>query len=402
MELKVTTETIVRAEWAFKQKRLIPWWCQSVVAGTPLIVYGIRDYDGHVKSIEGIRTDEIPDYVGLANLDKDKCLMYLSDILSWIKKDVCVEEKGFEYLIQWDPNTPGVVTATVLPCGADNTLLRDWYVSEMEDHYAGVRQQQRSQPPRASTPQAQRSSFLPNTSHKKCGPLSETDWIRIEETNEGKEHEIKMERMNRRLDESWPRETTPEVQPVETSRLHHDSRTDESCLNAEAEWNMHAHKNLARSREGGAQYRQSRSSFDQKRKPLKSVDRSGWSRGDALKRKERTKQYLRPWQEDRQRKRRISPSTSDGRTKDDERSSRSRPSAYSHGSRRDALDDTRTRIGHKGRGHRVQSRGQYQDFRSSRFSNRATSPSYNNRPLSQTKAKRFKSDEEHDGRRSRR
>ena len=136
VELKVATETIVHADWAFKQKRLVPWWCQSVVAGTPLIVYGTRDYDGHVKSISAVRTDEIPGIVGLENLDKDKYLLVLSEVLFWIENTVCREDHKV-YAIQWDPEAKEMdATARVLPCDDSNKFLRDWYVSEMEAYYA--------------------------------------------------------------------------------------------------------------------------------------------------------------------------------------------------------------------------------------------------------------------------
>ena len=107
-----------------------------MVAGTPLIVYGARDNDGHVKSIRAVRTDEIPGIVGLENLDKDKYLWVLSELLSWIKNTVCREDHKV-YAIQWDPEAREMdVTARVLPGDDSNKFLNDWYVSEMEAYYA--------------------------------------------------------------------------------------------------------------------------------------------------------------------------------------------------------------------------------------------------------------------------
>ena len=181
MELKVTTETIVRAPWAFERKRLIPWWCQSIISGTPLIVYGIRDYNGHVTSIEHAKTDDIPDRVGRENLDPEKYLMFLTDILTWIKGIVSVEDTTSVYVFQWDPNAPDRgVTANALLRDAGNTFLPEWYVREMEDYFklAGE-QRQRKGVKRA-----------------------------MEDEKKGKELEIKLKGIRKRMEESWPRTTS--------------------------------------------------------------------------------------------------------------------------------------------------------------------------------------------------
>lgn len=181
MELKVTTETIVRAPWAFERKRLIPWWCQSIISGTPLIVYGIRDYNGHVTSIEHAKTDDIPDRVGRENLDPEKYLMFLSDILTWIKGIVSVEDTASVYVFQWDPNAPDRgLTANALLRDVENTFLPEWYVREMEDYFklAGE-QRQRKGVKRA-----------------------------MEDEKKGKELEIKLKGIRKRMEESWPRTTS--------------------------------------------------------------------------------------------------------------------------------------------------------------------------------------------------
>ena len=178
MELKVTTETLVRAPWAFERKRLVPWWCQSIISGTPLIVYGIRDYDGHVTSIEHARTDDIPDRVGRENLDPEKYLMLLNDILTWIKGIVCVEDATSVYAFQWDPDAPGRgVTANALLRDAGNTFLPEWYVREMEDYFTlAGEQRQRKGVKRA-----------------------------MEDEKQGKDQEIKLKGIRKRMEESWPR-----------------------------------------------------------------------------------------------------------------------------------------------------------------------------------------------------
>lgn len=186
VELKVTTDTIVRAPWAFKRKRLVPWWCQSVVSGTPLIVYGIRDYDGHVTSIEHVRTDDIPDRVGRENLDAEKYLMFLNDILSWIKNIVCVEDTAAVYAFQWDPNASGRgVTCNALLRDAENAFLPEWYVNEMEEYFARVSEQKRRKGEKR----------------------------KMEDETQRKGQEMKMKGMRRRFEASWPRAVASDAEP---------------------------------------------------------------------------------------------------------------------------------------------------------------------------------------------
>ncbi|KAJ7382161.1 hypothetical protein OS493_036712 [Desmophyllum pertusum] len=143
VELKVATQNIISAPQIFNQKRLVPSWCQSIVSGTPLIVYGIRDEYGHVKSIQQVKTDHIPDRVGQNILNKDKYLMFLSEMLSWIKSIVS-EGVAAVYEFQWDSNAPGRgVTAESLQNESDgdtalhdaNSFLPEWYVDEMEGYF---------------------------------------------------------------------------------------------------------------------------------------------------------------------------------------------------------------------------------------------------------------------------
>lgn len=62
------------------------------------IVYGIRDYNGYVISIEYVKIDDIFDWVGWENFDLEKYLMFLSDILIWIKGIVFVEDIVLVYV----------------------------------------------------------------------------------------------------------------------------------------------------------------------------------------------------------------------------------------------------------------------------------------------------------------
>ena len=380
VELKITTETIVRAPWAFNKKRLVPWWCQSIVSGTPLIVYGIRDYDGHVKSIEEVRTDEIPDRVGRENLDKDKYLLFLSDMLSWIKNAVCVND-GVVYMIQWDPNAHGMgITANVLAGDADDAFLREWYVSEMEDYF---RQQTNwnDRPPTTRVAADQRSSRLPTDGHKKRGHW-EMESIEEEIPSETKEtqsndQEMKMERMKKHFEESWPRTTTPEVQSFA-------SREEESInwTTTPTEWYMHDHEQ-PRSRERGAKYRSPRPDYyDSKheRTAPETADTRSYSKPESLRHGERKREHYRPREEEREEFRRTSP-LAEGRSEHDVRGPRFHHSfsPYAQRSRRATGDEVR-RYGRRSQGHdhmrgRARSGRKHEDTRPSRFSTKTHSPS---------------------------
>ena len=413
MELKVTTETIVRAYWAFNQKRLVPWWCQSVVAGTPFIVYGIRDYNGYVKTIQGIRTDEIPDRVGLENLDKDKYLLFLSDMLSWIKNTVCAEEDGTVCMIEWDPNTQGTgVTAKVLPRDEDNAFLRDWYVNEMEDYYAEQQRSSQNHVPRAPIPHDRRSPCLATTGHEKRR-LLEPDWIGKEETEEVEEtqrdwQEMKMDLMNRRLEESWPRATTSVFQSVDDLRFQQESLSEESSdwttRTPNAQERSMRGLEMPRSREKGAQYRQSRSSGFCDSDYERTTPRR-WSKSEAVERGERKREFSKPRKEDRDRKRRISQLAEDEKFDRDQQTSkfRSSLSPFSRGNRRKTFDGTRTG-GRKGQD-QLRMRNRAQSGRKAEGSrpwrSRAESPSCDERLSSNEGVKRVKRDEEYYGRRPR-
>ncbi|KAJ7382153.1 hypothetical protein OS493_036703 [Desmophyllum pertusum] len=134
VELKVTTEASI-----LSVSKLVHWWCQSIVSGTPLIVCGIRDKDGHVKKIEHVKTDDIPDRVGRGSLDKERYLLFLNDVLTWMKN--VVREEDVVAVFRYAPGKN--VTASVSPRDPQNAFLREWYVNEMEEYFVTVAKQRK-------------------------------------------------------------------------------------------------------------------------------------------------------------------------------------------------------------------------------------------------------------------
>ena len=392
-----------------------------MVSGTPLIVYGVRDYDGHVKSIEGITTEEIPDRVGQQNLDKEKYLLFLSDMLSWIKNAVCVNEEAAEYMIQWDPNAPRMgVTANLLPRDTENAgFLRDWYVSEMEDYFAHLSKQQQQQQQqqrnptnrvsRPSIPRGQRgTSGLPIAGHEKRGfwePIGKGDERAVEEIQR-KEQEMKMERINRRFEESWPRRTAPIVK-----RKSREEEENNMVSNAGEQYIYD--NEIPRSRERRAKYRQSRSPCfydgDHERTALEIEDSRCYSTGESFESGEHNREYAASRKhEDWEESPRTSPLDAGERLGNYQQDSRFRhpSSRYTQLSRRHAVRDETRRNGRRSqKGHdqlqaRARSGRKPEDSRPSRFTHRSYSPPSHER-LSDSRAKRFKRDAEYDVRRNR-
>ncbi|KAJ7382164.1 hypothetical protein OS493_036716 [Desmophyllum pertusum] len=112
-------------------------------------------------------------------LMKKNYMLFLSDMLSWIKNIVCVEDVAVVYAFQWDSNTPSRgVTATALR--DVNSFLPEWYVNEMEDYFARVWRQQRRKEEKREMAEVKQREF----------------------------EELKMKGVRRRIEESWPRTTS--------------------------------------------------------------------------------------------------------------------------------------------------------------------------------------------------
>lgn len=352
VELKVTTETIVRAPWAFKRKRLVPWWCQSIVSGTPLIVYGIRDYDGHVTSIEHVRTDDIPERVGRENLDAEKYLMFLNDVLSWIKNIVCVEDTAAVYAFHWDPNAPGRgVTCNALLRDPDNAFLPEWYVNEMEEYFARVSEQRQRKGEKR----------------------------KMEDETQRNDQEMKMQGMRKRFEASWPRTAAFDAEP-----------------NA-----REMYVNYARSRSSGVLdvSDRGRSTLEGRRD---TANEERYSRRKSFQSGEFKREYSRSRREDDLRR----PLPTDEQFCRDQTSTRGnnrQSPPYSHRSRRDKMDKSRRyeRRRHEDQAQqqaRVRTEKTFHESRSQRFSDRSEGyPSSSDERMSQeSRVKRVKRDAEYE------
>lgn len=61
VELKVLLKP--ETKWQkvnYYRSRLLNWWCQSALVGTPKVVVGIRSPKGIVESLETILVDDMP------------------------------------------------------------------------------------------------------------------------------------------------------------------------------------------------------------------------------------------------------------------------------------------------------------------------------------------------------
>lgn len=315
VELKITTDTIVRAHWAFNKKRLVPWWCQSIAAGVPLIVYGIRDYDGHVRCIQEVKTEEIPDRVGLENLDRDKYLLFLSDMLSWIKNDVCRKEDDV-YIISWDPNAHGMdvtVTADLAPRDTENSFLRDWYVREMEDYFfRRVKDRKEILKDRAygtrnsveqPLPRFQTAGYdTPVACSETKGHVKGT--TAMKEVLQKGRRKVKVDHMKNRFEESWLGTKQPEI--LSTDPREHYS--DKWTLSTNETYRRDYEE--PRDREKGLHYQESwdsRYDFESRQSMLEKADAESYSQLRSFKHEEQKRpEYTRLQEKRRDEVRRTS------------------------------------------------------------------------------------------------
>ena len=353
VELKITTDTIVRAHWAFNKKRLVPWWCQSIAAGVPLIVYGIRDYDGHVRCIQEVKTEEIPDRVGLENLDRDKYLLFLSDMLSWIKNDVCRNEDDV-YIISWDPKAHGMdvaVKANLLPGDTENSFLRDWYVREIEDYFSrrgkdreeilrdhayGTRDSVEKPLPRFQTAGYDKP-VAHAYSETKCYVKGTTK--KKEDLQKGRK-EVREDHMKDRFEESWLGIKQPEI--LSTDPREHYS--DKWTLSTNETYSRDYEE--PRDREKGLHYQESwdsRYDGECRRSMLEVADAESYSQLESFKHKEqRRPEYTRLREKRREEVRRTSSSATERTDNLLKRNSRSHHQSPPYPSRRRAAKDDET------------------------------------------------------------
>lgn len=117
VELK-TTRVVDSAKTAhIFEKKLLKAWTQCFLVGIPQIVYGFRDDNLILRSVEQFKTDKIPILLrdspfqpGANSGQKPvnacmKCLRFFSGLINWIKQTVPTDDETKTYRIEYDPST---------------------------------------------------------------------------------------------------------------------------------------------------------------------------------------------------------------------------------------------------------------------------------------------------------
>ncbi|KAJ3041955.1 Dom-3 Z [Rhizophlyctis rosea] len=103
-------------------------WAQSFLPGVPDIIVGYRDDSGILKSIEHMKTMEIPRRVrGKQGMwDATVCLNFADAVLSWLRKMITVDDPDAVYTLKYEPATDEI-TLSKPQNGGSLVFVHDWY-----------------------------------------------------------------------------------------------------------------------------------------------------------------------------------------------------------------------------------------------------------------------------------
>lgn len=119
VELKTTTPINDPEKIFAFERKLLKTWAQCFLVGIPRIIYGFRDSQLKVRSIEEFKTEDIPLIIknnpisvqkqqqnpNLRIVNKSiQSIKYLSGILEWIVKEIDVSDESKTYRLEFDPN----------------------------------------------------------------------------------------------------------------------------------------------------------------------------------------------------------------------------------------------------------------------------------------------------------
>ncbi|KAJ2683542.1 decapping endonuclease targeting mRNA [Coemansia sp. RSA 1285] len=112
----------------FERYKLLRFWAQSFISGTPTITVGYRDSDCILRAIEDIRTQDIPHRVkGKPRMwSANVCINFADMLLGFIKNSVTEEGPEFQYRISFDAGSD-VIQLTAL--GPRKPFLTQEYIS---------------------------------------------------------------------------------------------------------------------------------------------------------------------------------------------------------------------------------------------------------------------------------
>lgn len=114
VEIK-TAATKARRSRNFEESKLAKWWCQSYLAGIPIILIGWRDSTGQfIENVETLRVDSIPKMVrGRVAWDPQLMLAFADKLLIWIQESlqIAVDPMDLSHGHLKITHVDGVITA---------------------------------------------------------------------------------------------------------------------------------------------------------------------------------------------------------------------------------------------------------------------------------------------------
>jgi RAT1-interacting protein len=137
--LELKTSSTIRSDFDARkfENKIFKAWAQSFLLGVPTIIYGFRDKNGIVRSLEEFKTEEIPAIVKKSDLTPSNqkwngmdAIGFYAAILDWIKNTVGTDE-NVKWRLQYHRNSEEVQLFR-LPGGEDFLLdeFRQWRLSK--------------------------------------------------------------------------------------------------------------------------------------------------------------------------------------------------------------------------------------------------------------------------------
>lgn len=112
----------------FRRFKLLKWWAQSFLVGTPTILCGWRDDDGVVASVEPFNVKDIPK-VGVG-WKPTVCFNFLATFLQTLKSTITSDNVSTVHRVYFDPRCRQLEMTKLLNQDTE-ALLPQWYLNSV-------------------------------------------------------------------------------------------------------------------------------------------------------------------------------------------------------------------------------------------------------------------------------
>ncbi|VEU21248.1 DEKNAAC102172 [Brettanomyces naardenensis] len=115
VELKTTGVIDSPKACATFERKLLRTWSQCFLAGIPKVIYGFRDNNLILRSVEEFKTEEIPILLRDAPFQKPveagqrpenkcmRCLKFFSGLINWLNENIPKNDESKTYRLEYDP-----------------------------------------------------------------------------------------------------------------------------------------------------------------------------------------------------------------------------------------------------------------------------------------------------------